>query len=164
METRTYNVYAYDELPKEAKEKAIQRWIEHDDLPWLEESLNEYLAELLHKNKIKADEAAVQYSLSYCQGDGAMFTLKGMWKKYHITVKQSGHYYHYNSKDIFITDENDNDAPEAIYNTFNDLYVSIAKELAKAGYKYIEDSQSEESVAETFRANEYMFTLDGKID
>lgn len=168
METRSYNVYKFDELPKEAQQEAIERWREDDDLPFLSEYLEEIAGDLLVKNGIVVDDLKVYYSLSYCQGDGAMIEMKNAtWnkaKKYSIDVKQSGHYYHYNSKEITIQDENGNDAPEKLQDSFNELYVKICQELAKSGYKYIEDTQSDEGIMDTLRVNDYDFTLDGKID
>ena len=53
MKTRTYQVYKYSELPKEAQEKARQNWIDSDNLPFLDDFMNELCGELLEKNKIQ---------------------------------------------------------------------------------------------------------------
>jgi len=37
METRTYNVFKYDELTQEGKEKARERFREGNDYPWFSE-------------------------------------------------------------------------------------------------------------------------------
>ena len=167
METRTYTVYNFEELPRKSQEKALERWREHNDLPFLAEILDDKLATLLEKNHIHyITEPKVFYSLSCSQGDGAMFEGNFTWDKFpafNFKVIHSGHYYHYNSKSITIEDDDGNDAPEEIYNAFNDVYVAICKKLERAGYDYADEEDKEENIKETFKVNEYMFTLDGKI-
>ena len=72
METRTYNVYKFNELTKEAKENAINKWYEDEEYPFLEEDLRQEL-ENIDTLKLFSD-VKLQYSLSCCQGDGLSFS------------------------------------------------------------------------------------------
>jgi hypothetical protein len=169
MKTIETKVYEYDELSKEAQEKAREWYSQGNDYPFLSGDMHETLETLLKDCKWKCEDPKVYYSLSYSQGDGAMFegTVHFTYKKrkYIANVRQSGHYYHYNSKAFDIV--TDNDDQEEIYSEdvrayFNNNYVNMCEKLAKAGYKYIEWEDAEENIAENIRANEYTFTEDGK--
>ena len=86
--TKKYNVYEFNELDKEIQERLIAEEIEsikdeYCDL-FLYEDMEQKARELLRENfGDKAEIDAIYYSLSYCQGDGAMiqFTLN-----YYITI------------------------------------------------------------------------------
>lgn len=162
-------VYEYDELSKEAKEKAREWYRNGNDYPFLSEYMLDTLEQLLKACGWQCDDARIYYSLSYSQGDGAMFegnvhfTYKK--RKYVATVRHSGRYYHYNSKDFDIVSDDDeqNEVYEGdVDQYFDNNYVDICKKLAKEGYRYVEDQDSEETIAENIRINEYTFTEDGK--
>lgn len=159
-------VYTYDELSPKAQEKAREWYSDGNNMPFLSEYMCDYLAELLKENSLKCDDAKIMYSLSCSQGDGAMFEGRVYFthdsKEYHAIVKHSGHYYHYNSKDIEIYDVEGDDVENAAHVFFNDVYVDICKKLAKAGYSYIDSENDAENIAENILANEYTFTEDGK--
>jgi hypothetical protein len=164
MQTKTYNIYTFDELDEKAKEKAREWFRVGNDYPSLHEDLTEKANELLKDAKIKADDIKVYYSLSYCQGDGAMIEMSGTWGKFNFKVKQSGHYYHHNSKNIELwveTGELSLDADESDYNAFNDLYVDICLKLAKYGYNHIDSENEDKNIEENIIANEYTFLADG---
>ena len=63
--TVNYTVYKYNELSEEAKEKVRQWWLETQDSYGFTEDVKEDLKCLFGDNDLD-----VQYSLSYCQGDG----------------------------------------------------------------------------------------------
>jgi hypothetical protein len=67
MRTATveYEVYKYNELSEEAKEKVKQWYLEGQEPFVFSEMVKEDLRNLFGKNNLD-----VQYSLSYCQGDG----------------------------------------------------------------------------------------------
>lgn len=67
MRTATveYKVYKYNELSEEAKEKAKQWYLDGQESFIFSEMVKEDLYSLFGKNNLD-----VQYSLSYCQGDG----------------------------------------------------------------------------------------------
>ena len=64
--TETYNVYNYNELSDEAKEKAKQWYLDYDTRTYVFEDIyTEDLHYLFSSSDLK-----MQFSLSYCQGDG----------------------------------------------------------------------------------------------
>lgn len=67
MRTATveYNVYKYNELSEQAKEKVKQWYLEGRESFIFTEDCEQDLENLFGKNDLK-----VQYSLGYCQGDG----------------------------------------------------------------------------------------------
>jgi hypothetical protein len=169
MKTKHIKVYEYQELTQDAQKIAYNNWrsgVEHD---FLEESMLEKLSTLLKKNKIKEeDNTQVGYSLSYCQGDGAMFYGNFTYKKYFITVKHSGRYYHYNSKEIYSISREDreltDDEHDKIYHDFEVVYVKICKELEKYGYECIEAEESLESFKACCEDYNYTFRENGKME
>lgn len=174
MKTKTIKLYEYSELSKEAKKKALNYHNEYDFEEYgLAVHLDNYLSDLLEKYDIKPlneTYAKIYYSLSWSQGDGVMFEgvfdfptetekVGRQWKRYEVTVKQSGHYYHSNSKTIEVEPEN-----ETVEKEFDEVYQKICKELEKVGYEYIEDMQSEEYFIELCNANEWTFREDGTLE
>lgn len=174
MKTKTITLYEYSELSPEAKAKALAHYREHDfDSYGLQVHLDNELDGLLKKHGIKpthdlkgyeSKHAQIQYSLTNSQGDGVMFEGVFKWKDYAITIKQSGHYYHSNSKIVEITDDIDGEATEQAEKEFEIVYQKICKELEKLGYSYIEDMESEDAFIEHCNANEYTFREDGTME
>lgn len=170
MKTKTINLYSFNELSKEAQEKARAEWASKNDYPFLNEWMTERLKDLLAEHKIKSDDMKVYYSLSYCQGDGAMFTGEFIWKKYTIFITHSGHYHHSNSKSIEIHETNNlgidigDDYEPKVYADFEKIYQKICKELERYGYDLIETEDSMENFKEMCDANDYFFTMDGVME
>lgn len=161
--TKIYEVFTFSELSEEAKEKAHTDYLKDLDYPFLEEEISEKCIELLQKEKISGDPK-IGYSLSNCQGDGAMFSGEFTWKSYNVSIKHFGRYHHYNSKTISITKEkDDSNASEATYEVFNSKYLTICKELEKFGYKCIDNDREIDVFADTCEANEYNFLSNGKM-
>lgn len=149
--TKVYNLYTINELSKEAQEKAHTEWTKGNDYPFMSDCMNEQLHELLEEKGITdtndtskpgTKPTQVFYSLTYCQGDGAMFEGDFIYKGYNVHVKHSGHYYHSNSKDITITDNEGNDIDGQVYEDFDALYKEICDELEEYGYKFMEYEDS----------------------
>ena len=69
----TYEIYTYDELSGEAKEKVKQWYLEGQEADIFTDICKEDLNNLFGENDLD-----VQYSLSYCQGDG--FNIYGQIK------------------------------------------------------------------------------------
>lgn len=168
--TKVYNVYEIGELSKGAQEVARAKWVENNDYYFLSDYLNERLHELLEEKGIKDTNdtskagtrpTQVLYSLGYSQGDGCMFEGDFIYKGYNVNVKHSGRYYHFNSKNITITDDEGNDIDRQIYEEFDALYIEICKELERLGYDFIEYEDSMEAFQESCDANGYNFTSDG---
>lgn len=172
MKTKTINLYEYKELSKESQGKVIEYFRKGNEYSQLEEYMEESIVSLLKDNGIvETGDTKINYSLSYCQGDGAMFYGFFKWKGYNVTIKQAGRYSHYNSKDINITDNEGESIPNTVFyakqpvdEAFNEVYVSICKKLEKYGYACIEAEDSEERIVETIEANEYLFTEEGRIE
>lgn len=172
METRTYTVYKFDELPEESKQKAIEKYRENEDLPWMTNDMKERLMELLDENNIKAgaDRIKCYYSLSHCQGDGFQFVGHMSWGKYKIEIKSNGRYCNSYCTEFEILDTSKEDWPDVcgngknVYTKFKKLYHSICKQMEDYGYKYIEDQLSDKTITGTLIANDYDFKLDGSID
>lgn len=166
--TTEYTVYTFDELSTEAQARAIEDHRNGMDYPFLTDDMSYRLEELLAENKIKYEFTPnVYYRLAYSQGDGAMFEGTVNWKQYTVTIKQSGHYYHENSKNLDIDLTNGNNISMAVYerveSEFNEIYVAICKELARYGYSIIEDATSDESISTYLTEMEYEFYEDGSM-
>jgi len=169
MNTHTINTYSFNELSDKAKAKAIAFERENIQYTFPHEFLTEYLKEqlkdLLKHNKIYGDIDNLYYSLSCSQGDGLMFEGTFEWRTYSIRIKhESTHYYHSSTATFYIDDNQFNeDATGEVYQEFETIYHSICKTLEDSGYKWIEDYESDESIAELLTINEYEFTKDGKL-
>lgn len=72
MRQETVNVYQYDELSDDAKEKARQWWLSVDDSESINEMVDIVIVPALET--IGFNNPKVFYCISYCQGDGACFT------------------------------------------------------------------------------------------
>lgn len=160
MQVIETKVYTFDELSDDAKEKARDWWREGNDYPFLSADMRERAGELLKGAGIEATTYRVYYSLGYCQGDGAMIELDGIWNGYGVSVRQSGHYCHEYSTSIEVSDRETGE--EVDKKDFQEVYVPLCIELEKYGYRIIEDANSDATVDEDIRANEYTFTEDGK--
>ncbi len=180
MKTKTIALYEYSELSKEAKQKALNHYNENmfDDYE-LQVHLDMHLEELLLKYGIKpirdikgyeTKYAKLYYSLSNCQGDGVIFEgvfsfptetekIGRQWKRYEVRVRQTGRYYHSNSKTIDIEPEN-----EVVEKEFEAVYQKIRKALEKEGYAYIAEMQSEAHFIEDCNNNEWTFREDGTLE
>lgn len=165
MTNKTITLYSFDELSKEVQAKVLQNFRDDDECEYLPDDMQYYFEELARENNINVINSKIYYSLSYCQGDGAMFEGYFQWRGYNVNIKHAGRYYHYNSKDITITDDEGNDIDDGqIYEEFNTLYVSICKELARYGYDCIKSHNSDENLIDMIQANNYLFTNKGVID
>jgi len=175
MKTKTITLYEYSELSPESKKRAHEHYINEDfDGYALQVYLDNAIEPLLEKYKIvpvsTADKkyaskyAKIYYSLAHRQGDGAMFEGTFTWKKWTVNIKQSGHYYHSNSKVIELSNDNGDEPTEADENAFEIIYQAICKELEREGYAQIEDLQSEAYFIEECNANEWTFREDGTLE
>ena len=163
--TTEHTVYNFDELSPEAQAHAIDYFRDTEEFTFLGDDMAEELYQMLANNKITYDEPPkVYFSLGYSQGDGAMFEGTVYWKAWRAKIKQSGHYYHYNSKDIELTSiKTDKEAPDKTYDEFNELYIEICSKLEKYGYSIIEAMTSDEYIIDMINANEYEFDINGGL-
>jgi hypothetical protein len=178
MRQITQTIFHFDELKPEVQKKVIDKYRENNQYDGLSDEINERCKELLEENKIQIlSKFKVYYSLGFNQGDGAMFEGYFTWDKYNVSIKQSGHYYHYNSKsyelellelidDYFENEEETNKAIIQLHKDeeyFNELYVSICRKMEKYGYDYIEYEDSEDYIKENIISNEYEYFEDGNM-
>jgi hypothetical protein len=160
-------LYKYNELSEDAKERALQDFIEGDPVPFLEEEMEEYLHELLKKNKIKYDpeDVSVQYSLGNAQGDGANFVGTVYWKSYKVKITPKGGYCNQHNKSLEITSvKTGYEAGPEKYEYFDfDVYMPICEELERYGYEVINNEHSEENFRYICEANDWEFLEDGTL-
>lgn len=161
-------VYTFDELTTEAKNRAIEDYRQDQDFPWLSDDMSNKLVELLAENKITYDfQPNLYFSLSYSQGDGAMFEGTMRFKAWTISVKHYGNYYHENSKTIeSITSTKTGEEPsdkvwKRVFDEFEPLYVSICKQVAEYGYSIIEAETSDENISQWLLEMDVEFNADG---
>jgi hypothetical protein len=181
METRSYNVYKFNELPAEAKTKAIEKhqYIQVEDYDWHQWIIEDWTGKL---NAMGYEDAEIEYNGFYSQGDGACFsanidlekwlTVEKLKTKYTkelkdylsgeltLSIKHQGYYSH--EMTMFIDSYGlDNEELES-------LILEDARKQARLIYAELmegyENLTSDESVAEMLEVNEYDLTIDGKID
>lgn len=167
MKQHTITLYDYSELSKEAKERAHSKWRENNSYPFLTEYLREVLTGELDALGITytPDSLKLYYSLSYCQGDGAMFEGWLQWNDYEVRIVHSDpHYYHSNTARMdWYKDDGEVDAPEWTAIDFKTMYREVCRKLERSGYDYIENEDSEETFADLCEANEWTFEEDGTM-
>lgn len=148
--TKTFNVYNFNELSKEVQKKVIEREekeireLEIED--FLKEEMEFYAQQLLEENfGDKAVFQNVYYSLSYCQGDGAMIEFDLVYYGKNLSIKHDKycHYYHENSFEVI---ENDKELTELQYNTLKEKIIKINKQLAEYGYQFIEEDRTSQAI------------------
>jgi len=165
MKIKKIKVYEFKELSKEAKEKAIQKWYEHEDYPFLLDDLRYSLQVLLEQHKIKYDDTLKQYySLGYSQGDGYCFIGKFKWKNYYINITHNFRYYHKYSTDIMIETNCANEAKQSVYEKFKNLYYEICSELEKEGYRILRYRMDNKEFNDLCEANNYTFLENGTME
>ena len=157
---KEYEVYTFDELNEDIKEKLIEEEIERQYEDYIELYLYEdmYLeAERLLEKYFgkKAELDNIYYSLSYCQGDGAMMEFTTEYYGKYVKVRQYGHYYHEYSFDIDSYELTDKQ-----YEQFKEKTIKMNKEFAKYGWKMVDiDTHKDylkEYAMERLSENEYL--------
>ncbi|MCP4648763.1 MAG: hypothetical protein GY853_01605 [PVC group bacterium] len=152
-------IYEFSELSRESQEKAIEKWYELEDYPFLPEDLTEYCKYLLDENNITFDDLKVYYSLSYRQGDGACFIGQFQWKKNDITIKHIGRYSHRNSVNIFFDEGTDEDTEIEFKSIFDDICYKIEKD----GYSTLDYRMSIDEFNEHSIMNNYEYLENGDL-
>jgi hypothetical protein len=173
MKQKLINVYEFEELKDNIKEKVIDRFRNKNDYYFLKENLEESLKELLEQHNIKFEDFNLFYSLSYCQGDGLCFIGTFNFKGFRFFVTHHSRYYHKHSTDIEMQEDYEEDdelknlinskVKEATEGEFKGIYYKICGELEKEGYDFIEYEDSEENIKEIINLNEYTFMENGEL-
>lgn len=182
-------VYQFDELSPKAKEKALEwgRTLNVDFEGWDEGLISEFKEE---REKEGWSNVEVYYSGFWSQGDGASFTAKPLnletwlrkhmskpeipkkilekWKdgEFSIWIEKNTHNYSHSNTMSFHDDfYSDNEELTRKMNQVIEFIKAKSKSQADELYRHLEEAYdsytSDESVAETIRANEYEFTEDG---
>lgn len=159
-------IYNFNELSKDIQEKLIENEKQYQKeaycYDFLYSDMKEKAKELLKKYfKDNAVFTGVEYSLTYCQGDGAMieFELKYYGKLIYIKHDNCCRYYHERSFTLeypnydYLTATQENKLKEKIY--------KMNYELMRYGYEIIEREYSNDEIIELLSENEYY--EDGEI-
>jgi len=187
--TKKYTVYKFDELPKESKEKALRQ---HGDInvdyDWWDADYEQMTDKFRNDFGIEIDPKTISFSAE--RGREWYLTIGKMWvsdwKKFMSVIKKEANL---NTKEMKNIDEGvEISFPEQGRERFNDVSLyptetctltdneqwalqeklanwlktkegDVLQNLEKSYDYYISD----EAIAETFRANDYDFTEDGKI-
>jgi len=174
MKDYTIRRYSFEELSERAKEKAIEGMRNSLNELLDSEALTEYLEERVSTALGgESERIRLEYSLSYCQGDGVAIygTIQRKdapdlsWPEGAAYVELgrtqwSNHYSHYNSFSVSAYDEEGEDIEDVriIETQLRDL----CRELERDGYKFIEACTSEEAAIEQLQEAGDVFTIDGK--
>lgn len=157
--TKKINIYNFEELKEEVKEKVIEktkREIEKDfcefalyELMW--DKANKLLKENFGK---KAKIIDVYYDLDYSQGSGAMIAFELNYYNIDIIVRHRGNYYH---EYTFYLKYNDYEyLGEKREKQLEKKIIEMNKKLKDFGYDLIENCTNEENVKDMLKINEYL--------
>lgn len=168
MTTKTINLYTFEELSDEAKEKAIDTWYENEDYPFLTDDLRERICEVIKENgctyvdSYEGNGITPYYSLSHSQGDGLCF--EGTIEKdgYSLTTKHKGHYYYASSVEMTYTNP-EGEEVESI-GELMDTYYKACKDAETQGYDTLEYRMNNDEFAELCESNGYTFLENGVME
>lgn len=160
MKTIETIVYEFNELSKEAKQKAIDNWYEHEDYPFLEDEIYCEFEELAKKHGIEYSDIKLYYSLGCCQGDGLCFV--GTIRKDGIDmyIKHTGRYYNERSTERTCCNE---DGDYCDSEQLEKIYFDICQKLEKYGYSIIDYRMDEDEFNDLCVSNEYTFLPNGTM-
>lgn len=192
MKTKTINLYEYDELPEDIKAKVIQnhRYFNVDDSWWYEGEVEYW------KDELKAEgfeDAEIQFSGFWLQGDGASFTasvnIETFLRKHKsITrfkkllplvpvgdlsariVRIGHHYVHeYTVKaDVEMAWSNETEPLRGLRSELEGFLTERVRELSRKIYRSLESEYerqtSDEAIIETLKTNEYTFRENGEAE
>ncbi len=157
MRDYTLRLYSFNELDEQGKEKAIEE-MQNRLHEWIgEEELTDVITYKLEEEIGDSHELEIQYSLSYCQGDGValygrLYREQGpalTWPDrvayVDLVRNQWGYRYsHSNSFNVEAGDEHDE--PVDLSGTVIEQQLrDLCKDLERAGYKYMEGATSREA-------------------
>lgn len=191
MKTIELTLYKFDELSDESKQNAIETQRNSDYNIYLDsfdDDAHEQIIDAGFRGKIK-----LQYSLSYCQGDGLSFScdyfdklndlfieILGEGKQKTIDclinncsfVLKSNNQYCFASKNdldfyldnYYVKSQSNIDlVVEKVREKLENLYIDLCKSLEKQGYNEIDYQNSDEYISEMLISNDYDFTENGVI-
>lgn len=162
-ETKTIKIYNFDELSEDIRQKLIEKEIEYQHElyceDWLESDMKYKAKELLEKyfKNSNAELKDVYYSLSYCQGDGAMFEFDLYYYNKHVQIQ---HYGHYCNKYSFIIADS-YELTEKQEKQLKEKVLKMFKEFEDYGWSLVHYRITEAEAIEILQDNEYL--EDGSI-
>lgn len=161
MRTETINIYKFSELSEKAKKRAIGKYYEIEEYPFLCEDLTEDVKDFLRSKNCNFENISLLYSLSYSQGDGLCFT--GVIEKdgRELRLTHSYRYYFAESVSMQFVDENGEEVDEI--EELKNIYFEACKRAEKQGYSILEYRMDENEFSEFSDANEYEYNEDGTI-
>lgn len=161
MQTKTYNVYKYDELTEEQKEKAINNLydinVDHD---WWEFTYEDAKNIGLEITSFDLDRNR------HATGD---FTNDAEYCQYRISQEHGEQTETYKTSREFVSeraklDINADDYDEKLEELESDFLQSLLEDYSIMLQKEYEYLTTREAIEETIQANDYDFTEDGEID
>lgn len=156
-ETKTIKIYNFDELNEDVKKELIEKEIENQHEAYCNYSLKydmKYYANELLKKYFKNNNAELKniyYSLSYCQGDGAMFEFDLYYYNKYVKIKQYGHYYH---KYSFIIDSWE--LTEKQEKQLKEKVLKMFEKFEDYGWDLVDYRITEAEAIEILQENEYL--------
>lgn len=165
MRIEQVNIYKFDELEDEAKNKAIADYYELENYPFLQTDLTEVAKTLLTEKNITYKNLVLYYSLSYSQGDGLCFIGDFEFKNESYKITHNGRYYYANSVSIEAMKDFLNIVDEDVkFNMeFQNLYLEICKKLERHGYSILDYRMTYKEFSEFCESNEYEFYKSGEM-
>lgn len=185
--TTKTEVYKFNELPKEVQEKALENQRDiNTDYDWFDCTVDDSKQ---HLTEIGFNEPEIYFSGFWSQGDGASFKAQVDLKKwlkvnklankyralyfhadeYSLNITKSGNYEHEYTMSIddgYIGDYV-SEKSKLQYDEVADMILENARDEARKIYKMLEKEynylSSDEAIKDTIEANDYDFTIDGKI-
>lgn len=162
MKTKTYNVYKYEELPKNAQEKALNNYrdinVDYEWYDYIEEDAKGIGFEITEFN---LDNRTMSGGIMY-DIEAVIKLIKANHGKKTRTYESACDIENRLKEINKIKDiEEKETALEELEETFNDYLKEDYLIMLAGDYEY---RLSDEAVKETLEINEYDFTLAGKID
>lgn len=168
MITKTINLYTFEELSNEAKEKAISEWYENETFPFLTDDLRERICEVLKENgctyidSYKGKGIIPIYSLSHAQGDGLCFEGTIEKNRKSLTTTHKDRYYYAESA-VFTYKNEEGEEIEEVPELKN-AYVEACKTAEEIGYDTIEYRMDNGEFTEMCESNGFTFLEDGTME
>lgn len=159
--TKVYNVYEFDELEENIKKELIEQekqqqkemYCEHSLYYDMEDKAEELLKKYFGKN---ATFKNVYYSLSYCQGDGAMIEFDLYYYKKFVKIRHNGHYYHKYSFIINDIDTYSNYLTEKQEKHLKEKIIKMNDELEAYGWQLADCEISDDEAIEFLKEFNYL--------